>query len=215
MINLLSSKKFQLGFTLIELIVVVAIIAIMVTIGAVSYTTVTRNARNAQRQTDLRQIAEALEEYYNDRHFYPTTNMNGHVPAQFETAGHFVTFDKIACLLGGSIASGMPVVFGQWSCTQTAAGNPIPGPYNVYLGSGVQSRIPHDPFKDYYAYASNGQTYVLVTQCYEGTAPSDYLFTTSNPYYNEAYKWSGNSNQTQSCRYPWTDQYFVTSPQDR
>ncbi len=210
--DLLKSKKFQTGFTLIELLIVIAIIAMLVSFGAVAYSTAQKNARNSQRAADLQKISAALEQYYADHHFYPTTNMNGHVPAQFETAGRFTNVDKITCLLGGTIASNMTKFVNNWSCTQDASGNLIPGPYNVYLGNGIQSGIPRDPINDYYAYASNGQTYVLVTQCYEGTPSTGHLFTTSNPYYNEATIWSGGLN-TVSCSKPWTNQYYITSPQ--
>ncbi len=198
-----SSRPREWGFTLIELLIAVTIIVVLISIGAVSYTTVNRNARNSQRQTDLQKIATALEQYFGDHHFYPTTN------GYMQTAGKD-NQDAIWCLLGGTYASTAPLN-GGWSCTRQADGTtPILPPYNVYLSS-IPSD-PNSPSPPVYAYASNGQTYVLVTMCYEGVAPADHLFTTSTPYYNKATSWSGS--KTVSCNYDWSSQYFVSSPQD-
>lgn len=60
------------GFTLIELLVVVSIIAILSAIGLVSYTSFLKNSRDARRQSDLKFIQSALEEYHTDQIFYPS-----------------------------------------------------------------------------------------------------------------------------------------------
>src|SRR3990172_10027955 len=77
----------QRGFTLVELLVVVAIIAILVSVGAVSYSTAQRNARNAQRASDLNKIALALEEFYSDHGFYPSTRNGNNPNGRWESAG--------------------------------------------------------------------------------------------------------------------------------
>ena len=59
------------GFTLVELLVVIIIIAILATIGMTFYTTAQKSARDAKRQTDLRFIQSALEQYFADQFFYP------------------------------------------------------------------------------------------------------------------------------------------------
>ena len=60
------------GFTLIELLIVISIIAILAVIGLVAYSTFLKNARDARRQSDLKFIQSALEEYHSDQHAYPT-----------------------------------------------------------------------------------------------------------------------------------------------
>lgn len=61
------------GFTLIELLLVVAIIAILATIGFAIYLRLLQNARDAKRQSDLRTIQSALEQYYADNFNYPSS----------------------------------------------------------------------------------------------------------------------------------------------
>jgi len=54
----------QAGFTLIELLVVIAIIGLLATIVLVSLNSARQKARDSRRVGDMRQIALALEMYY-------------------------------------------------------------------------------------------------------------------------------------------------------
>ena len=63
----------QSGFTLIELLIVIVIISVLSLIGLVSYTVVLKNGRDAKRQSDMRQVQSALEQYYSDQLYYPCT----------------------------------------------------------------------------------------------------------------------------------------------
>ena len=56
--------KKSKGFTLIELLVVIAIIGILATIVLVSLNSARQKARDTRRITDVRQVALALEMYY-------------------------------------------------------------------------------------------------------------------------------------------------------
>lgn len=72
MLKFFSRRKGEKGFTLIELLVVIAIIGILATIVLVSLNTARQKARDSRRISDLRQIALALEMYYDDNGGYPS-----------------------------------------------------------------------------------------------------------------------------------------------
>lgn len=59
-------NKKNKGFTLIELLVVIAIIGILASIVLVSLNSARAKARDVRRVGDLRQVALALELYYDD-----------------------------------------------------------------------------------------------------------------------------------------------------
>jgi len=60
------------GFTLVEILIVIVIVGILATIGFGSFQSSQLKSRDASRKSDLRQIASALETYYNDHDQYPT-----------------------------------------------------------------------------------------------------------------------------------------------
>lgn len=68
--NTLGVNK-TLGFTLVELLVVISIIAVLSAIGLVIYSNVIKQGRDSKRQSDLRVIQSALEQYYADQFSYP------------------------------------------------------------------------------------------------------------------------------------------------
>ena len=65
--------RHQRGFTLIELLVVIAIIGVLATVVLASLNNARRKSRDARRVTDLKQIALALELYFDGvgRNQYP------------------------------------------------------------------------------------------------------------------------------------------------
>lgn len=73
----LKIQKLQSGFTLVELLVVIAILGILSTIGLAAFSSTQARGRDAQRKSDLKQIASALEIYYNDYEVYPSSSVNG------------------------------------------------------------------------------------------------------------------------------------------
>lgn len=73
--------KIQRGFTLIELLVVVAIIGLLSSVVLSSLNTARAKARDAQRLSDIHQIQNALELYYNNKGSYPPNISNGSLSA--------------------------------------------------------------------------------------------------------------------------------------
>lgn len=66
-----SAKVNTLGFTLIELLIVITIIGILMMTGVVVYTSFLKSSRDAKRQSDLKFIQSALEQYFADQKYYP------------------------------------------------------------------------------------------------------------------------------------------------
>src|SRR5580658_7377218 len=63
--------KERKGFTLIEILIVVAIIAILASIVLVGLGPTQQSGRDARRLSDLHEIQNGLELYYNKCGFYP------------------------------------------------------------------------------------------------------------------------------------------------
>lgn len=70
-------KQNQKGFTLIELLVVIAIIGLLASVVLLALNSARQKSRDAKRLADVRQIASALELYFDDAvggtNGYPTT----------------------------------------------------------------------------------------------------------------------------------------------
>ena len=64
-------KYSQKAFSLIELMVVISIIAIISAISITSLQAIQKNGRDAQRQSDIRVIQGALQQFYADHNYYP------------------------------------------------------------------------------------------------------------------------------------------------
>ncbi|OGE77195.1 hypothetical protein A3J19_01810 [Candidatus Daviesbacteria bacterium RIFCSPLOWO2_02_FULL_41_8] len=73
----LTGKSHFCGFTLIELLVVITIISILMAVGFTVYSFAVRQGRDSKRQSDMRAIQSALEQYYFDQGFYPCAAVCG------------------------------------------------------------------------------------------------------------------------------------------
>lgn len=93
------SKRFQKGFSLIELLVVATIMIVITTIGLVSYAQSTRNSRNAKRKSDLEMVRQALVLYRNDNNLYPdpvaADDTNAAFLEMLTTITDYISFNSI------------------------------------------------------------------------------------------------------------------------
>lgn len=72
-IILMPKFKREYGFTLIELLVAISIVAVVFGVIISSAAQSKRASRDLQRQSDLKTIQNALQQYYSDQVYYPTT----------------------------------------------------------------------------------------------------------------------------------------------
>ena len=74
---MLSVKKYQSGFTIVELLIVIVVIGILAGLVVTTFTGIQQKARNTERQTDVKAIHGQVEAYYAQNGKYPTlANMN-------------------------------------------------------------------------------------------------------------------------------------------
>lgn len=66
-------QKNQKGFTLIELLVVIAIIGLLASVVLLALNSARQKSRDAKRLADIRQVATALELYFDTNSGYPAT----------------------------------------------------------------------------------------------------------------------------------------------
>lgn len=66
------------GFTLIELLIVFAVIAVLTTLTAVNIQGVLGKVRDAKRKSDLKEIKNAINLFYNANSVYPSSDDNAH-----------------------------------------------------------------------------------------------------------------------------------------
>ena len=78
------------GFTLIELLVVIAIIGLLASVVLLALNSARAKSRDAKRIADMRQVASAMELYFNDHSAYPTSSSNN-APAAFGSEANLKT----------------------------------------------------------------------------------------------------------------------------
>jgi general secretion pathway protein G len=69
---MVSLKRKQAGFTIVELLIVIIVIGILATLVITTFTGIQQKARNTKRQTDINAIQGQVEAYYASNGKYPT-----------------------------------------------------------------------------------------------------------------------------------------------
>lgn len=69
---MISLKKRNEGFTIVELLIVIVVIAILAALVITAYGGITAKARDTERQTDVKALHSQLEAFYGQNGYYPT-----------------------------------------------------------------------------------------------------------------------------------------------
>jgi prepilin-type N-terminal cleavage/methylation domain-containing protein len=91
---MVSLKRKQSGFTIVELLIVIIVIGILAALVLVTFTGVQQKARNTERQTDSKATASHLEVYYaKNGSMYPSlTDLNS---ANYNATGNTFVADQL------------------------------------------------------------------------------------------------------------------------
>ncbi|HZO82901.1 MAG TPA: type II secretion system major pseudopilin GspG [Candidatus Binataceae bacterium] len=91
-------RRLKEGFTLIEIMVVILILGLLATIVVQSLRGATDKAKRTKAQADLAELKTALDRYYLDNGYYPTSDQGlqalvqaptgGRIPANYEEGGY-------------------------------------------------------------------------------------------------------------------------------
>jgi prepilin-type N-terminal cleavage/methylation domain-containing protein len=74
---MISLKKRDQGFTIVELLIVIVVIGILALLVITTYSGIQQKARNSKRQTDIQSLQTQMEAYYSQNGHYPSLgNMN-------------------------------------------------------------------------------------------------------------------------------------------
>jgi prepilin-type N-terminal cleavage/methylation domain-containing protein len=77
---MISLKKRQSGFTIVELLIVIVVIGILAALVITTYGGIQSKARNSKRQVDLQSLQTQLEAFFSQNGFYPSNaDINGSV----------------------------------------------------------------------------------------------------------------------------------------
>jgi prepilin-type N-terminal cleavage/methylation domain-containing protein len=69
---MISLKRKQSGFTIVELLIVIVVIGILAALVVTTFAGIQRKARNTERETDIKAVHGQLEAYFAQNNSYPT-----------------------------------------------------------------------------------------------------------------------------------------------
>lgn len=74
---MISLKKRDQGFTIVELLIVIVVIGILALLVITTYSGIQAKARNSKRQTDIQSLQTQLEAFFSQNGYYPSLgNLN-------------------------------------------------------------------------------------------------------------------------------------------
>src|SRR5512146_461289 len=69
---MISLKKRDQGFTIVELLIVIVVIGILALLVITTYSGIQAKARNSKRQTDVQSIQTQVEAFFSQNGYYPS-----------------------------------------------------------------------------------------------------------------------------------------------
>lgn len=69
---MISLKRKESGFTIVELLIVIIVIGILAALVITTFSGVQKKARNTERETDIKAIHGQVEAYYAEKGYYPS-----------------------------------------------------------------------------------------------------------------------------------------------
>ena len=74
---MISLKKRNQGFTIVELLIVIVVIGILALLVITTYSGIQQKARNSKRQADVKSLQTQIEAFFSQNGYYPSrTDMN-------------------------------------------------------------------------------------------------------------------------------------------
>lgn len=74
---MISLRKRNQGFTIVELLIVIVVIGILALLVITTYSGIQAKARNSKRQSDIKSLQTQLEAFFSQNGYYPSlTDMN-------------------------------------------------------------------------------------------------------------------------------------------
>src|SRR5476651_2009638 len=69
---MISLKKNNKGFTIVELLIVIVVIGILALLVITTYSGIQAKARNSKRSSDIKSLQTQLEAYFSQNGYYPS-----------------------------------------------------------------------------------------------------------------------------------------------
>jgi prepilin-type N-terminal cleavage/methylation domain-containing protein len=83
---MISLKKRNQGFTIVELLIVIVVIGILALLVITTYSGIQQKARNSKRSSDIKSLQTQLEAFFSQNGYYPSrADMNNDTATWFST----------------------------------------------------------------------------------------------------------------------------------
>jgi prepilin-type N-terminal cleavage/methylation domain-containing protein len=83
---MISLKKRNQGFTIVELLIVIVVIGILALLVITTYSGIQQKARNSKRSSDIKSLQTQLEAFFSQNGYYPSrADMNADTATWFTT----------------------------------------------------------------------------------------------------------------------------------